>query len=153
MGTDTSATKARALGFNHIALEVGDIDEALEFYGKIFEVKLRGRGARMAFIDMGDQFLAIAATGKSDRDSERHFGLVVDDQEKALEAAKAAGAKFLSKGGNTFWDPWGNMFQIVQYSDVQFLKAPAVLYAMGLGDIEKSETAIDELRQKGINPN
>jgi len=150
MSNDNTAPKARALGFNHIALEVGDIDEALDFYGKIFEVKLRGRGGRMAFIDMGDQFLALAATGKSDLDSERHFGLVVDDQAQALAAAKDAGAKFLSEGGNTFYDPWGNMFQIVQYSDIQFMKADAVLDAMGLGDLKKSEAALEELREKGV---
>ena len=151
MSTDTAPQPARALGFNHIALEVGDIDEALEFYGKIFEVKLRGRGGNMAFIDFGDQFLAIAATGKTEQDSERHFGLVVDDQAKALAAAHAAGAKFLTDGGNTFWDPWGNMFQVVQYSEIQFLKAQPVLHAMGLDDLEKSESAIDELRQKGVD--
>ena len=151
MSTDTPSSPARALGFNHIALEVADIDEALEFYGKIFDVKLRGRGGRMAFIDFGDQFLAIAATGKTEQDSERHFGLVVDDQAKALAAAKAAGAKFLTDGGNTFWDPWGNMFQIVQYSEIQFLKAQPVLEAMGMDDLEKSETALEELRQKGVD--
>ncbi|MDA7946303.1 MAG: VOC family protein [Hyphomicrobiaceae bacterium] len=151
MSTDTSPSPARALGFNHIALEVGDIDEALEFYGKIFDVKLRGRGGHMAFIDFGDQFLAIAATGKTEQDSERHFGLVVDDQAKALAAAQAAGAKFLSEGGNTFWDPWGNMFQIVQYSEIQFLKAEPVLDAMGMSDVGKSATALEELRQKGID--
>ena len=151
MSTDTAPQPARALGFNHIALEVGSIDEALEFYGKIFEVKLRGRGGNMAFIDFGDQFLAIAATGKTEQDSERHFGLVVDDQAKALAAAHAAGAKFLTDGGNTFWDPWGNMFQVVQYSEIQFLKAQPVLHAMGLDDLEKSGSAIDELRQKGVD--
>jgi catechol-2,3-dioxygenase len=145
-----SEQKARPIGFNHIALEVGDVDAALEFYGKIFEVKLRGRGGRMAFIDMGDQFLAIAATGKADRDAERHFGLVVDVQARALAAAKAAGAEFLKEGGNEFYDPWGNMFQIVQYSEIQFMKTKSVLDSMGLGELKKSDSAVNELREKGI---
>ena len=145
-----SDQKARAVGFNHIALEVGDVDAALEFYGKIFDVKLRGRGGRMAFIDLGDQFLAIAATGKADRDAERHFGLVVDDQAKALAAAKVAGAEFLRDGGNEFYDPWGNMFQIVQYSQIQFMKTKSVLESMGLGELKKSDDAVNELREKGI---
>ncbi len=145
-----SNQKARALGFNHIALEVGDIDAALDFYAKIFEVKLRGRGGKMAFIDMGDQFLAIAATGKADRDAERHFGLVVDDQAKALENARDAGAVFVEGSKNTFYDPWGNQFQIVEYSNIQFMKTKSVLESMGLGGLEKSDSAIKELREKGI---
>lgn len=150
MTRENSQDKARAVGFNHLALEVGNLDEALEFYGRIFEVKLRGRHGRMAFIDMGDQFLAIAETNDDSRDGERHFGLVVDDQAKALAAAKAAGAEFLQDGGNSFYDPWGNMFQIVQYSEIQFMKMQAVLESMGLGHLEKSAAAINELREKGI---
>lgn len=142
--------KARALGFNHVALEVGDIDAALEFYGQIFEVKLRGRGPRMAFMDMGDQFLAIAKTDIAHRDTHRHFGFVVDDRAKALEAAKKAGAEFLNEGGNDFLDPWGNRFQVVQYSDIQFTKTRSVLESMGLAELEKSENAKAELREKGI---
>ena len=148
--SENSQVKARAVGFNHLALEVRDLDEALEFYGKIFEVKLRGRHGKMAFIDMGDQFLAIAETNDDSRDGERHFGLVVDNQAKALAAAKAAGAEFLQEGGNSFYDPSGNMFQIVQYSKIQFMKTDAVLESMGLGHLEKSAEAINELRDKGI---
>lgn len=148
--SDNSNDKARAVGFNHLALEVGNLDEALEFYGRIFEVKLRGRHGKMAFIDLGDQFLAIAETDDNSRDGERHFGLVVDDQKKALAAAKAAGAEFLQEGGNSFYDPYGNMFQIVQYSEIQFMKTKSVLESMELGDLKKSDDAINELRQKGI---
>ena len=150
MSGGQSAGRARAMGFNHVALEVGDIDAALDFYSRIFEVRLRGRHERMAFIDMGDQFLAIAETGAHHRDAERHFGLVVDDQARALEAARDAGAEFLREGGNTFYDPWGNQFQIVQYSDIQFMKTDAVLDFMGLGDLEKTPEALDELKLKGI---
>ena len=148
MSDETTPQKARALGFNHIALEVGDLDAALEFYGKIFDVRLRGRGATMAFIDMGDQFLAIAQTDDKHRDGERHFGLVVDDQAKALEAARAAGAEFLKEGGNSFYDPWGNMFQVVDYRKIQFTKTQAVLDFMGLGDLKKTPEALAELQDK-----
>lgn len=150
MSEATTSDKARALGFNHIALEVGDLDAALDFYGKIFDVQLRGRGARMAFIDMGDQFLAVAETADEHRDGERHFGLVVDDQAKALAAAKEAGAEFLQDGGNSFYDPWGNMFQIVDYRKIQFAKTQAVLDFMGLGDLKKTPEALAELQDKGI---
>ncbi|MDH3579059.1 MAG: VOC family protein [Hyphomicrobiales bacterium] len=151
MSENASAAKARAVGFNHIALEVGDLEAALEFYGRIFDVRLRGKHGKMAFIDLGDQFLAIAETGDAHRDNERHFGLVVDDQPKALAAAKAAGAAFVKEGGNTFHDPWGNMVQIVQYSEIQFMKTQAVLASMDLEDLEKSAAARDELREKGID--
>ena len=150
MNETATDQKARAVGFNHLALEVGDLDAALDFYGRIFEIKLRGRHGKMAFIDMGDQFLAIAATGKVDRDNERHFGLVVDNQAKALSAAKAAGAEFLSEGENEFYDPWGNIFQIVEYSNIQFLKTRSVLESMGLGELKKNDDALNELREKGI---
>lgn len=143
--------KVHALGFNHVALEVGDIDAAIEFYGKIFEVKLRGRGPRMAFIDMGDQFLAIAQTDEEHRDAERHFGLVVDDQAKALQAAKAAGAEFVGGTHNDFLDPWGNRIQVVEYGKIQFTKTGPVLEAMGLGDLKKTDQALAELREKGID--
>jgi len=150
MANEKSQDKARAVGFNHLALEVGNLEEALEFYGRIFEVKLRGRHGKLAFIDMGDQFLAIAETNDDSRDGERHFGLVVDDQAKALAAAKAAGAEFLREGGNEFHDPWGNMFQIVQYSEIQFMKTQGVLDSMGLGNMKKSAAALKEIREKGI---
>lgn len=143
--------RARALGFNHVALEVGDLEAALEFYGKIFEVTLRGRHDNMAFIDMGDQFLAIAETDETHRDGERHFGFVVDDKARAIAAAKSAGAKFDVGTDNDFHDPWGNRFQLVQYSQIQFTKTDGVLKAMGLEGLEKSEAAKQELRDKGVD--
>jgi lactoylglutathione lyase len=135
---------ARAVGINHVALEVGDVDEALEFYGRIFELKLRGRAGRMAFIDIGDQFIALAEGQRQAPDDHRHFGLVVDDKEQALAAARAAGADVR---GNEVRDPWGNNVQVVAYEDVQFTKAPELLRAMGL-ELEKSEAARGELRRK-----
>src|SRR5215470_14435469 len=76
------ATRARALGINHVALEVGDVDEALAFYGQVFELSLRGRiGSSMAFVDLGDQFVAIARGDGEPAGTQRHFGLVVDDKD------------------------------------------------------------------------
>ena len=140
----------RPLGINHIALEVGDVDEALEFYGRIFEFTLRGRGARMAFIDMGDQFVALAAGRTQPPDSHRHFGLVVDDKEATRRALEEAGADILPGVGLDFRDPWGNHVQVVEYSEIQFTKAPEVLRGLGLDGLEKSPEALAELRAKGI---
>ena len=140
----------RLVGINHIALEVGDVDEALEFYGRIFEFTLRGRGARMAFIDMGDQFIALAAGRTQPPDSHRHFGLVVDDKEATRRALEEAGADILPGGGLDFRDPWGNHVQVVEYSEIQFTKAPEVLRGLGLDGLEKSPEALAELRAKGI---
>jgi len=143
---------ARAVGMNHIAIEVGSLDEALEFYGSLFDLEVNERIPGMAFIDMGDQFLALAqrSTERSARepDAARHFGLVVDDRAAVLAAARAAGVEIF--GGNSFRDPWGNHVQVVDYRDVQFTKASAILRGMGL-DLEKSESAQAELRDKGLS--
>jgi predicted enzyme related to lactoylglutathione lyase len=134
---------------NHVALEVGSVEEALEFYGRLFEVALRGRSPGAAFLDMGDQFLALMEGGSAAPDRYRHLGLVVDDREAVLTAAREAGVEVF--GGNSFLDPWGNQLQVVAYADVQFAKTPAVLRGMGL-ELEKSESALAELREKGIEP-
>jgi lactoylglutathione lyase len=139
--------KAKLVGINHVALEVGDVEEALEFYGRIFDVTLRGRAGRMAFIDIGDQFIALAGGRRQPPDDHRHFGLVVDDKEAALSAAREAGAEVR---GNDFRDPWGNNVQVVAYEDVQFTKTPEILDAMGFDGLEKSERALEELRNKGL---
>jgi predicted enzyme related to lactoylglutathione lyase len=136
--------KPRLVGINHVALEVGNVEEALEFYGRIFELTLRGRAGRMAFIDIGDQFIALAEGRRQAPDDHRHFGLVVDDKERALAAAREAGAEV---HGNNVRDPWGNNVQVVGYEDVQFTKTPEILRAMGL-DLEKSEAAREEIRRK-----
>jgi len=144
--------RARLVGLNHIALEVGDVGEALEFYGRIFQFELRGRGGRMAFIDMGDQFIALAAGRTQPPDAHRHVGLVVDDNEAARRALQEAGVDVQPRGSVDFRDPWGNHIQVVEYGEIQFTKADHVLRGMGLEDLEKSEEALDELRTKGIEP-
>ena len=139
----------RAVGINHVAVEVASIDEALEFFEQIFgEVRLRGRGRSMAFVDLGDQFVALSAGRSQPPDEERHIGLVVDGREETLERARAAGLQML--GDNDFLDPFGNHWQIVDYRDVQFTKAPRILEGMGLSDLDKSTQALDELRAKGL---
>jgi catechol 2,3-dioxygenase-like lactoylglutathione lyase family enzyme len=141
----------RLVGINHIALEVGDIDEALDWYGRFFEFALRGRaGNRMAFIDMGDQFIALAAGQAHEPDRPRHFGLVVEDKEAARRAMREAGLDVASHGSLDVHDPWGNQIQVVDYREIQFTKVPAVLQGMGLGSLEKTESARQELREKGL---
>jgi lactoylglutathione lyase len=140
----------RLVGINHVALEVGSVDEALEFYGRIFDVELRGRAGRMAFIDMGDQFIALAEGRTQPPDRARHFGLVVDDKEATRQALIDAGVEIRPGRGLDFLDPWGNNIQVVDYSDIQFTKAPEVLRGMGLNDLNKSDQALAELREKGL---
>ena len=143
-------SKPRLVGVNHVALEVGDVDEALAFYGQIFDFKLRGRGGRMAFVDMGDQFVALAAGRTQPPDSHRHFGLVVDDKEAARRALQDAGVEVPRSGHLDFRDPWGNHVEIVDYREIQFTKAENVARGMGLDGLEKSEKALEELRSKGL---
>ena len=139
----------RLVGINHVAIEVGDLDEALSFFGRIFDdLQLRGRGAGMAFIDMGDQFLALARGVTHVPDQERHIGLVVDDLDETVRRLRAEGLEVI--GSHDFRDPWGNRSQLVDYREIQFAKTPGVLAGMGLGGLEKSEHAVEELRAKGL---
>jgi lactoylglutathione lyase len=143
------AKRARLVGINHVALEVDDLDAALEFYGRAFEFELRGRIPGMAFLDMGDQFLAISEGRTQPADEHRHFGLVVDDIDVARAALTEAGAEILPGRGLDFLDPWGNRVQVVDYRRIQFTKAAGVSEGMGL-ELEKTEDALAELREKGL---
>ncbi len=141
----------RLVGINHVALEVLDIDEALRWYGRFFELELRGRhGSQMAFIDIGDQFIALSAGRTAAPDGARHFGLVVDDKEALRAALLEGGVNVRQSGSLDFNDPWGNHIQAVDYREVQFTKAPAVARGMGLGDLQKSEAARAELAHRGL---
>ncbi len=147
-----SGKKARALGFNHIALEVGDIEDALAFYGEIFDFTLRSKSETMAFIDLGDQFLALGKGRRQAPDDERHFGLVVDDKKAVRRRLEELGIETLPGPFLDFLDPWGNRIEIVGYHNIQFTKAPHVLRGMGVEGLEKSESAVAELTAKGMAP-
>ena len=146
----SDSKKPKLVGINHVAIEVGNIDEALAWYGKIFDFNLRNRHERSAFIDMGDQFIAIAAGRAQPPDQARHFGLVVDDKEAVRAALRAADVSVQTSGSLDFFDPWGNHVQVVDYRETQFSKAPAVLRGMGIGPLEKTSSAKQELRSKGL---
>ncbi len=152
MDGDKTARKARVLGINHVVLEVGDLDAAVEFYGSIFDFTLRGRGDHNAFIGMGDQFIQLTVSERDGGpDTKRHFGLVVDDREGVAEALQAAGAERVGERMN-FRDPWGNRIEVVSYAGIQFTKAEHVLKGMGVGAIEKTEEALKEMEEAGIGP-
>jgi len=140
---------ARLVGINHVALEVSDLDEALAFYGGLFELRLRGRIADAAFVDIGDQFLALMVGRTGPGDAGRHFGLVVDDKQAVRRALEAAGVEILPGRRLDFLDPWGNRVEIVQYDQIQFTKTPEILQGMGL-DLGKTEAALEELRASGL---
>jgi lactoylglutathione lyase len=141
---------ARLVGINHIALEVGDIERALEFYGSLFEISLRGRGPSMAFIDMGDQFIAFSRGRDQPPDDDRHFGLVVDDREAVRAALRERGVDVATEGSVDFSDPWGNHIQVVDYRDIQFAKTPAALRAVGGEHLVKRSGARREMEAKGL---
>jgi lactoylglutathione lyase len=144
------AERPRLVGINHVALEVGDLEEALEFYGRIFQLGRIDHEPGMAFIDMGDQFLALSEGRTSPPDESRHFGLVVEDKEAVREVLRDEGIEVPSGRFLDFRDPWGNLIQIVDYRDIQFTKAPEVLRGMGLAELEKREGALRELSEKGL---
>ena len=130
---------------------VGDIEAALEWYGRLFAFTLRGKGERNAFIDMGDQFINMTLMPRPEgQDVEsRHIGLVVDDRSRIIELAKAAGARMVEGQFLDFLDPWGNRLEIIEYANIQFTKAPHVLRGMGLA-LDKNEKARRELADKGM---
>jgi catechol 2,3-dioxygenase-like lactoylglutathione lyase family enzyme len=142
---------ARLVGINHVALEVGDVEAALELYGRLFDFTLRGRAGRMAFVDMGDQFLALSEGRRQPQDDGRHFGLVVDDKQAVREAVEREGLEILPGRGLDFMDPWGNRFEIVDYRDIQFERAPGVKRKLGIEALEKRESAKAEIRDRGLS--
>jgi len=147
MGTEK---RARAVGLNHVALEVGNIEEALTFYGRLFDFELRGKSSSSAFIDLGDQFIALQKGRTQPVDGGRHFGLVVDDKEAVRKALAEAGIKTLPGRFLDFLDPWGNRVEIVAYENIQFSKTPQVLRGMGLTQLSKNKSALKELAAKGM---
>ena len=146
------SSKPRLVGFNQVAIEVGDLEEALAFYGKLFDFELRSREPGMAFIDLGDQFLALQETPNPSPTGGRHFGLVVDDKEAARRRLVEAGVEIAPGRFLDFRDPWGTLVEIIGYTNIQFTKADHVLRGMGLDHLKKNEQALEELREKGMAP-
>jgi lactoylglutathione lyase len=142
--------RARLVGINHVALEVGDLEAALDLYGRLFAFELRGRAPGMAFLDMGDQFLALSEGRRQPRDDGRHFGLVVDDKQAVRAAVKREGLDLLPGRRLDFYDPWGNRFEVVDYRDVQFERVPPVKLKLGIEELAKSEAARAEIRERGL---
>lgn len=151
MADSKQTRRPRLVGMNYVAIEVGDVEAALAFYGKIFDFTLRGKGKGQAFIDMGDQFIALMEVANSQTGGGRHFGVVVDDRSAVRDLAKAAGAEMVPGPFLDFLDPWGNRVEVIAYADIQFTKAPHVLRGMGL-DLEKTAKARQELADKGMAP-
>jgi lactoylglutathione lyase len=147
----TDAKKPRLVGINHLALEVGNIEEALDFYGRIFDFSLRAKRPGNAFIELGDQFINLMEAQNRHEDQRRHFGLVVDDRSSVRARVEAAGGRLLPGPFLDFLDPWGNRVEVVEYGDIQFTKAPHIMRAMGF-DLDKSEKALRELADKGMAP-
>ena len=147
----TEQKKPRLIGINHVAIEVGNIDDALDWYGRIFDFKLRSKGESNAFIDMGDQFVNLTLTPHHAVNGveKRHLGFIVDDRSRITELAKAAGARFVEGPFLDFLDPWGNRLEIIEYSNIQFTKAPNVMRGMGLA-LDKNDKAKKELADKGM---
>jgi len=148
----TLAAMARAIGINHVAVEVGSVDAALELYARLFEFSLRGRVPRMAFVGLGDQFIAVAEPRSQPPDEGRHFGLVVDDVAAVRAAVEREGLAVAADTGRSFdfRDPWGNRFQVVGYVDVQFERTPGVRRALGIERLEKTEAARREIADRGL---
>jgi predicted enzyme related to lactoylglutathione lyase len=145
--------KAKLVGINHIALEVSDLDAALDLYGRLFQFDMRGRMRKMAFIDMGDQFIAVAEGRTQEPDGDRHFGLVVDDVDAARAAVEGAGLDVLGRRRGQsfdFRDPWGNRFQVVGYRNIQFERTDGVRRKLGIDDVEKTDAAKDEIAERGL---
>ena len=149
---NASPPKARAVGINHIALEVGDIDEALDFYGRFLEFDIQSRNEDAAFIYFGDQFINFSRGRRQGPDDNRHFGIAVDDKELVRRTLAEIGVELLDGRFLDFLDPWGNRVEITTYTNIQFSKADHVLRGMGLGHLEKTDQAIEELRKKGMAP-
>jgi lactoylglutathione lyase len=147
--SDPTEKKARALGINHVVLEVDDLDQALEFYGLLFEFTLRGKSDHNAFIDLGDQFIQLTLGRSQSADTKRHFGFVVDDRDAVKRAMERLGIESINDRLNIL-DPWGNRVEIVPYDDVQFTKADHILKGMGVGPLKKTANAVEELRKKGM---
>ena len=146
------SAKAKPVGINHVALEVGDIEEALDFYGGFLELGIVSRSEKAAFVYFGDQFINFIAGRTQGPDRRRHFGIAVDDKPLVRERLAEMDVELIGGRFLAFLDPWGNRVEITTYENIQFTKADHVLRGMGLGHLKKTEAALRELMDKGMAP-
>ena len=144
--------RARPVGINHIALEVGDIREALDFYRGFLDFEVSFENEKAAFIYFGDQFINFMTGRRQGPDEGRHFGIAVDDKPLAIERLKEMGVELLDTRFTDFLDPWGNRVELTTYTNIQYTKADHILKGMGLGHLKKTPNAIEELAKKGMAP-
>ena len=144
--------RARPVGINHIALEVGDIAEAMAFYKGFLDFEIAWQSSDTAFVYFGDQFINFMTPRRQGPDEGRHFGIAVDDKQAAIARLEDMGVELLPGRFTDFLDPWGNRVELTTYTNIQFTKADHVLKGMGLGHLEKTEGAVAELAAKGMAP-
>ena len=110
-------------GCNHVAIEVGDIKKAVEFYQDLFGLEKLDEGEGDAFFKLGEhQFLAMFERKNMRADaSDRHFGIMVRDANQVAEVRDKLTKKYklelIPPFGCDFCDPWGNRIQVVDLHD------------------------------------
>ena len=146
----TIRTKATAIGINHVALEVGNIAEALAFYGRILNFTITSQSENAAFIYFGDQFINFAKGRAQVPDEKRHFGIAVDNKELVRDTLIEMGVALFGGRFLDFLDPWGNRVEITTYTNIMFSKSTAVLRGMGMDHLQKTDESLAELDKHGL---
>lgn len=146
----TIPTKATAIGINHVALEVGNIAEALAFYGSFLNFTITSQSENAAFIYFGDQFINFAKGRTQAPDEKRHFGIAVDDKELVRDTLIEMGVALLGGRFLDFLDPWGNRVEITTYTNIMFSKSTAVLRGMDMDHLQKTDESLAELDKHGL---
>ncbi len=146
----TIPTKATAIGINHIALEVGNIAEALAFYGSFLNFTITSQTEDAAFIYFGDQFINFAKGRTQASDEKRHFGIAVDDKELVRNTLTQMDVTLLGGQFLDFLDPWGNRIEITTYTNIMFSKTTAILRGMDMDHLQKTDQALGQLNKHGL---
>ena len=146
----TIPTKATAIGINHIALEVGNIAEALAFYGSFLNFTITSQSEDAAFIYFGDQFINFSKGRTQPPDEKRHFGIAVDDKELVRNTLTKMDVALLGGRFLDFLDPWGNRIEITTYTNIMFSKTTTILRGMGMDHLQKTDEALSELDKHGL---
>ena len=146
----TIRTKATAIGINHVALEVGNIAEALAFYGSFLNFTITSQSEDAAFIYFGDQFINFAKGRTQTPDEKRHFGIAVDNKELVRDTLIEMDVALLGGRFLDFLDPWGNRIEITTYTNIMFSKHTTILRGMGMDHLQKTDEALSELDKHGL---